>query len=248
MHALRASHCGKHSCFLMACQWISYTISADSCRRAPSTDQPRTRSSSSADAVTSHLACHMLLSQAVTTLLAQQTAICHCNSTASYSPTIGVRPKSQLLHAGSSDRRQAASYCSSRGLCICRAGRVNERDDSNSSTSAFAGHCTASHQAVLTAAGEDEEQFTVLRLTLGIPGFDEAQLPRVVAALCMTLILVNHTASSGEITAGQVCATTWSSSHILQSCSIEKRQYVPCSSPGTSLHTQCRCRGSATSC
>ena len=44
----------------------------------------------------------------------------------------------------------------------------------------------------------------MLRLTLGIPGFDEAQLPRVVAALCMTLILVNHTAGGGEVSAGQV--------------------------------------------
>ena len=44
----------------------------------------------------------------------------------------------------------------------------------------------------------------MLRLTLGIPGFDEAQLPRVVAALCLTLLLINRVAGGGEVSAGQV--------------------------------------------
>ena len=157
----------------------------------------------------SYLACHMLPSQAITTLLARQTAVCHCHRTAAHSPTIGVSAGPQSSHAGSSDRRQAASYISSRGLWICRAGDTAQPSDLCSSVWAVAVVPHTPHQqAVLTAAGEDEEQFTVLRLTLGIPGFDEAQLPRVVAALCMTLILVNHTASSGEVTAGQVCAAT----------------------------------------
>ena len=53
-------------------------------------------------------------------------------------------------------------------------------------------------------AARDDEQFTVLRLTLGIPGFDEAQLPRVIAALCLGLLAINRVASSGAPSAAQV--------------------------------------------
>ena len=56
-------------------------------------------------------------------------------------------------------------------------------------------------------AGRDDEQFTVLRLTLGIPGFDEAELPKWIAGLCLALLAVNHLAGSGAVSAAQVCCT-----------------------------------------
>ena len=46
----------------------------------------------------------------------------------------------------------------------------------------------------------------MLRLTLGIPGFDEAQLPRVIAALCLGLLAINRVASSGAPSDAQVSA------------------------------------------
>ena len=54
----------------------------------------------------------------------------------------------------------------------------------------------------------DEVDFAVLRMTLGIPGFDEKQLPRVVAILCAVLLLANRLYSPGEITTAQVTLDT----------------------------------------
>ena len=53
----------------------------------------------------------------------------------------------------------------------------------------------------------DEIDFAVLRMTLGIPGFDEKQLPTVVAALCVLLILANRQFSHSLVTQAQVRLT-----------------------------------------
>ena len=47
------------------------------------------------------------------------------------------------------------------------------------------------------AAGEDDIELAVFRFTLGIPGFDDALIPRVVGVLGLALLAVNHV-MSGE--------------------------------------------------
>lgn len=51
------------------------------------------------------------------------------------------------------------------------------------------------------AAGKDGEQnidVAVFRFTLGIPGFDDSNIPRVAGILSLALLLLNHTLSSTE--------------------------------------------------
>ena len=45
-------------------------------------------------------------------------------------------------------------------------------------------------------AAQDEDEFATFRFTLGIPGFDDEDIPRVVGFLGASLLLVNHLASS----------------------------------------------------
>ncbi|KAK9798491.1 hypothetical protein WJX73_000682 [Symbiochloris irregularis] len=58
-------------------------------------------------------------------------------------------------------------------------------------------------RAAAEEAEDDEIDFAVLRITLGIPGFDERQLPRVVAFLCLSLLFANRFLSPGLSTPSQ---------------------------------------------
>lgn len=63
---------------------------------------------------------------------------------------------------------------------------------------------------VRASAGEggggalDDLDVAVFRFTLGIPGFDDALIPRVVGILGAALLLVNHLLSDGAVTDAQV--------------------------------------------
>ena len=45
-------------------------------------------------------------------------------------------------------------------------------------------------------AAQQDDEFAVFRFTLGIPGFDDEDIPRVVGFLGASLLVVNHLASS----------------------------------------------------
>ena len=47
----------------------------------------------------------------------------------------------------------------------------------------------------MRAAAQDEE-FAVFRFTLGIPGFDDEDIPRVVGFIGASLLVANHLAST----------------------------------------------------
>ena len=53
-----------------------------------------------------------------------------------------------------------------------------------------------------TRANEDDEDFAIFRFTLGIPGFDDGDIPRVLGMLAGALLLANH-ASSGNVSSAQ---------------------------------------------
>jgi hypothetical protein len=53
-----------------------------------------------------------------------------------------------------------------------------------------------------TRANEDDEDFAIFRFTLGIPGFDDGDIPRVLGVLAGALLLANH-ASSGNVSSAQ---------------------------------------------
>lgn len=63
------------------------------------------------------------------------------------------------------------------------------------------------HQVLfLFAAGTgfEETDIAVFRFTLGIPGFDDALIPRVVGILGAALILLNHVLDQSSSTPAQV--------------------------------------------
>lgn len=55
-------------------------------------------------------------------------------------------------------------------------------------------HTTAAHQHLYLPAGLGDEDLdvAVFRFTLGIPGFDDSNIPRVVGAVVAALVVVNH--------------------------------------------------------
>ena len=53
------------------------------------------------------------------------------------------------------------------------------------------------------AAGAEDADIAVFRFTLGIPGFDDAQLPRVVGILGAALLIANNLSDQTEATAAQ---------------------------------------------
>lgn len=61
------------------------------------------------------------------------------------------------------------------------------------------------HRASLLskAAGETDVEVAVFRFTLGIPGFDDALIPRVVGFLCGGLLILNHALSEQTVSAPQ---------------------------------------------
>ena len=53
-----------------------------------------------------------------------------------------------------------------------------------------------------TNANEDDEDFAIFRFTLGIPGFDDGDIPRVLGILAGALLIANH-ASSDNVSSAQ---------------------------------------------
>jgi hypothetical protein len=53
------------------------------------------------------------------------------------------------------------------------------------------------------AAGADDPDIAVFRFTLGIPGFDDALIPRVAGALGAALLVINHLLADGDPSAAQ---------------------------------------------
>ena len=81
-------------------------------------------------------------------------------------------------------------------------------------------------------AGEqdgDEIDFAVLRMTLGIPGFDEKQLPRAVAVLCLLLIMANRQFSPTLVTEAQV--------RVEPVCQLTTSAQLPSLRPGVLCHS-----------
>ena len=56
----------------------------------------------------------------------------------------------------------------------------------------------------MSAGIDDDVEVSVFRFTLGIPGFDDALIPRVMGILCIFLITVNHVTSGSDISGSQL--------------------------------------------
>jgi hypothetical protein len=59
------------------------------------------------------------------------------------------------------------------------------------------------HQSWRLHAGGDDPDLAVFRFTLGIPGFDDALIPRVVGVAGAALLLLNHLLAEGSPSAAQ---------------------------------------------
>ena len=57
---------------------------------------------------------------------------------------------------------------------------------------------------LITCAGSNEPDLAVFRFTLGIPGFDDANIPRVIGVLCLLLLVLNHALGSSSLAPAQV--------------------------------------------
>lgn len=55
-------------------------------------------------------------------------------------------------------------------------------------------------------AGFEETDIAVFRFTLGIPGFDDALIPRVVGLIGAALLVTNHLLDQSNATSAQVCS------------------------------------------
>ena len=62
----------------------------------------------------------------------------------------------------------------------------------------------ANVMALATAGQDGDADFAVFRFTLGIPGFDDDLIPRVVGCLGAVLLVANHIAAGSYTTAAQV--------------------------------------------
>ena len=63
---------------------------------------------------------------------------------------------------------------------------------------------TPSDHNSITCAGSNEPDLAVFRFTLGIPGFDDANIPRVIGVLCLLLLVLNHIFGSSSPAPAQV--------------------------------------------
>ncbi len=62
--------------------------------------------------------------------------------------------------------------------------------------------------------GGEEADVAVFRFTLGIPGFDDAQIPRVVGTVGAVLLAANHLLAAGAPSAAQVRSAYELAGHI----------------------------------
>jgi len=93
--------------------------------------------------------------------------------------------------------------------CIGLAGKGRSaRDGRRRRPSLFVVHPTTTRNvAVLNNNDDNDVELAVFRFTLGIPGFDDALIPRVVGVVGITLLLLNH-ALSGEAGSSQAVTET----------------------------------------
>ena len=63
---------------------------------------------------------------------------------------------------------------------------------------------TSTKSHLTTFAGSNEPDLAVFRFTLGIPGFDDANIPRVIGVLCLLLLVLNHAFGSSSPAPAQV--------------------------------------------
>lgn len=64
--------------------------------------------------------------------------------------------------------------------------------------------CAHRRQHTCAAAGQDSDaEFAVFRFTLGIPGFDDDQIPRVIGLFGAALLVINHLAAGAYTTPAQ---------------------------------------------
>lgn len=56
--------------------------------------------------------------------------------------------------------------------------------------------------------GDDEVDVAVFRFTLGIPGFDDSNIPRVIGTVVAALVAVNHVLGAQPAPPAQVCSLT----------------------------------------
>lgn len=51
---------------------------------------------------------------------------------------------------------------------------------------------------------DDNLDVAVFRFTLGIPGFDDAMVPRIVGSICLLLLIANHISTGSVVSDSQV--------------------------------------------
>lgn len=79
---------------------------------------------------------------------------------------------------------------------------------------------TASHSCPLpTGLGDDELDVAVFRFTLGIPGFDDSNIPRVVGTVVAALVAINHVISYGSNPAPPAQVGGWTAARGRRYCS-----------------------------
>jgi hypothetical protein len=72
------------------------------------------------------------------------------------------------------------------------------------------------HRVMATAGQDGDADFAVFRFTLGIPGFDDDLIPRVVGCLGAVLLVANHIAAGSYTTPAQVTTCRAASALICQ--------------------------------
>ena len=97
--------------------------------------------------------------------------------------------------------------CSARQRIAAAAGAQTEHTLSQVALRHDQLHAQPGECHHVTTAGQDgDADFAVFRFTLGIPGFDDDLIPRVVGCLGAVLLVANHIAAGPYTTAAQVTA------------------------------------------
>ena len=79
-----------------------------------------------------------------------------------------------------------------------------------------------SNDITLATTGQDgDADFAVFRFTLGIPGFDDDLIPRVVGCLGAVLLVANHIAAGSYTTAAQVTTCISAQLPVLLACRLQ---------------------------
>ena len=106
----------------------------------------------------------------------------------------------------SPEKSMSASALALRGCCVGALSTSSHRRRSLTRSrhtgrvargkSSGAAPTTARSRTLTVKAAQQDDEFAVFRFTLGIPGFDDEDIPRVIGFLGASLLVVNHLASS----------------------------------------------------